>query len=99
MASTKKKNEIIDFYKLIPKNMSTAYHNPKFKDHGLKIPLRALIVGGLGAGKTQLLINIIHKMSQTFERIVICLKCKDEPLYNFLASKCKNGVSFHEGAD
>ena len=44
-----------------------------------------------GSGKSNFLVNLIHLFSQnkgTFENITIVTRNKDEPLYNFLTSKC-----------
>ena len=86
-----------NFYKLIPKEFNTKYHNPGFAKHGINIPFRALIVGSSGSGKTNLLMNLIHIMSGTFEKLIICCKSADEPLYKFVKSKLKNDVEFYEG--
>jgi ABC-type lipoprotein export system ATPase subunit len=68
-------------------------HNPHFDKHHIKVPFRACIVGSSGAGKTSTLLTLISLMPDTFEKIVIVTKNKDEPLYNFLYEKTggKNG--------
>jgi ABC-type dipeptide/oligopeptide/nickel transport system ATPase component len=68
-------------------------HNPHFDKHHIKIPFRACIVGSSGAGKTSTLLSLINLMPDTFEKIIIVTKNKDEPLYNFLYEKTggKNG--------
>jgi len=68
-------------------------HNPHFDKHHIKIPFRACIVGSSGAGKTSTLLSLISLMPDTFEKIIIVTKNKDEPLYNFLYDKTggKNG--------
>lgn len=71
-------------------------HNPNFKEHGLNVPFRMIICGASGSGKTNFLLDLIHRMSGTFINIVICLRSKDEPLYNFLESKIKDGLTFYE---
>ena len=91
-------SEPIDYYKRIPKKFNKKYHNPGFKKHGIKIPFRGLIIGGCGAGKTNLLLDIITKMNGTFNNIVICCKSKNEPLYEYLAEKCPS-IVFREGID
>jgi ABC-type dipeptide/oligopeptide/nickel transport system ATPase component len=77
----------IDWYKKIPKKYLTESHNPHFKDHGIKVPFRALIVGSSGSGKTQTLMTLLHKMPDTFEKVYIVTLNKDEPLYNYLNDK------------
>lgn len=86
--STKKNpNEISNFYNLIPDELKKKYHNPNFDYHLIKIPFRMLIIGGSGSGKTNTAMEVIHRMSNTFEKIVICCKSKAEPLYEFLETK------------
>ena len=75
-------------------------HNPHYNIHHINIPFRGLIIGNSGSMKTNTLLNLIANMPDTFERIVICLKSKDEPLYNFLADKLKdNGIEILEGIE
>jgi ABC-type dipeptide/oligopeptide/nickel transport system ATPase component len=62
-------------------------HNPHFDKHHIKIPFRACIVGSSGAGKTSTLLSLISLMPDTFSKIVVVTKNKDEPLYNFLYDK------------
>jgi len=59
-------------------------HNPHFKIHGIKVPFRMLIIGASGTGKTSTLLNLIKVMSNTFNRICIITKDKQEPLYQYL---------------
>jgi hypothetical protein len=81
------KNEMINFYehkeiqKLLPK-----YHNPHFDDTQIKVPFRMGIIGSSGGGKTQMLLNLIAKMNDTFGHIHVVYKAS-EPLYEFLAKK------------
>jgi GTPase SAR1 family protein len=83
----KANNEIYNFYqnkeiqKLIPQ-----YNNPHFEDVQMSHPFRACIVGGSGTGKTSVLLNIIHKMPDTFNHIIVVHKMS-EPLYEFLEKK------------
>jgi len=82
-----------NFYKLI---RTPKVHNPNFKMHGITVPFRMLIIGASGSGKTNWLLELIHRMSGTFTNIVVCLRSKDEPLYNYLESKIKEGLEFYE---
>jgi len=81
----------------MPSDMKKEYHNPNYQLHGIKIPFRMLIVGSSGSGKTNTLLELIKRMSDTFEQIIICCKSKCEPLYDFLASKLP--IQFHENGD
>lgn len=82
-----------NYYKLIkaPKT-----HNPNFREHGINVPFRMIICGASGSGKTNWLLDLIHRMSSTFTNIIICLRSKDEPLYNYLESKIPEGLTFYE---
>ena len=91
-------DELIDFYKKIPRSMLTKYHNPCFEDHLIQVPFLAGIFGGTGTGKTQTVMNIIKRMNGTFSKIVLCVKKADEPLYNYLKKKIKDDdlLEIHE---
>jgi hypothetical protein len=95
-----KKDELTDFYKKMPKEFKPKYRNPNYKKHLLNVPFRGLIVGGSGSGKTTLVLEIIQRMSKTFEKIILCCKQPDEPLYKLLQSKLhKDQIDVYEGGD
>lgn len=84
------KTEIINFYeKKDMKKYLNKTHNPNYETHHIKIPFRMLIIGSSGSMKTNTLMNLIHIMTGTFEKIVVILKSADEPLYNYLRNKSK----------
>jgi energy-coupling factor transporter ATP-binding protein EcfA2 len=80
---------IQDYYGIMPASFKTKYHNPCYSDHGINIPARILVIGSSGSGKSTLALEIIRRMQDTFSLIVLCVKCADEPLYNYLRSKIK----------
>lgn len=82
-------SDLTNWYKKIPKGLKTQYENPCFKSHGITIPFRMVIVGNSGSGKTTLVLEIIHRMPNTFGHITVCCMNADEPLYKFLQSKLK----------
>lgn len=82
----------MNFYSLIKKKKE---RNPGFEKHGLDIPFYMLILGGSGSGKTNVLLYLLSLMDDTFQKIVICLKSKEEPLYQLLA-KTTPEVEFFE---
>jgi ABC-type dipeptide/oligopeptide/nickel transport system ATPase component len=86
-----KSPELIDWYsqKSLKKYL-TKNHNPYYDKHHIKLPFRMVIAGSSGSGKTSTLLNLIHNMPDTFERIHICTKNADEPLYNYLKDKLKD---------
>jgi ABC-type dipeptide/oligopeptide/nickel transport system ATPase component len=94
------KPEIIDWYKTIPKKFLLKSHNPHFDTHHIKLPFRMIIAGNSGSGKTQTLLNLIYNMPDTFEKIFIITKNKDEPLYNYLEERLGDkGLSIKEGLE
>ena len=76
-----------NWYDSITKNLIPKYHNPHFDVHGMEIPCRIILVGSSGSGKTQNILDLISKMKDTFQMIVVCCKNSDEPLYNYLKTK------------
>ena len=79
--------EVVNYYKQIPKKYLTKYHNPHFEDHGIKVPFRMLIVGASGSMKPNCARTIIGKMANTFGNIKIICRNKDEPIYQDLMRK------------
>jgi hypothetical protein len=87
-----------DWYKKVEKEHLKTYHNPGYKLHGIKIPFRGIIIGKSGAGKTNLFRDLLHKFSGSFNKIVICCKSMDEPLYQDL-HKAYEDIQFFEGGE
>lgn len=93
----REKAELIDWYKKIPDKFLLKSHNPHYDIHNIKVPFRMLICGSSGAGKTQTLMSLIYNMPDTFEKIIITTKNKDEPLYNYVEDKYgKKGLEVRE---
>jgi len=94
------KDSLTNFYDELPKKYKKKYHNPSYKNHMMNIPFRALIVGSSGSGKTQLVFELIKRMKGTFNKIILCVKNKSEPLYEWLADTLdKEQLEIYEGAD
>lgn len=89
--------ELKDFYKIIPNKFKKKYRNPH--KCPIKHPSRVLMAGPSGCGKTSRLINIIENMPKTFNRIVVCCKSKDEPIYEWLDEKLGDSIEFFEGTE
>jgi ABC-type dipeptide/oligopeptide/nickel transport system ATPase component len=81
------KEQSINWYEKIPKRFLTKSHNPHYDKHKIKIPFRLLITGSSGSGKTNTLLSLINIMPNTWEKIVIITKNKNEPLYEWLEDK------------
>jgi hypothetical protein len=90
---------MINFYEKMPKKLTNQYHNPNFKQIGIKHPFRMLIIGSSGSGKTNCLLNLIYHMPDTFSSVTVITKNADEPLYNFLQQKLGDAVQIYEGLD
>lgn len=74
---------MINFYERIKKVKNPK--NPNYGiEHYIKIPSRILICAPSGGGKTNTLMNIIYRTDRTFNKIILCVKDADEPLYNHL---------------
>jgi hypothetical protein len=81
-----KKGKLVDWYKKIPKTYLNKYHNPNYNQHKIAFPFFGLLVGSTGSGKTQTLLNIVKQFENTFEKMILCVKNVDEPLYKWLIS-------------
>lgn len=86
-----KKENVVNFYKELPKGMIPTYHNPQYEKVKIKHPFYAGIYGGTGSMKTNTLMNLLKRMNGTFEKIILCVKSADEPLYKFLKAKVPPG--------
>ena len=92
-------SEIIDWYKIIPKEFLNNTENPNYDYHKLKTPFYGLISGNSGSGKSQMLLSIIKAFSDktknkkkqgTFYDIWIFVKSADEPIYKWLKTISPN---------
>lgn len=91
---------MINFYKVMPKDLLIEPKNPNYHLHRFKLPFRACCVAPSGSGKTNWLINFIHLCCQgcdgTFADITIITRNKDEPLYSYLTTK-SDQIQIKEG--
>jgi Cdc6-like AAA superfamily ATPase len=96
-SSNKPNNDITDFYGMadVKKHIKKT-ENPAFKDHHIPIPFRALIVGSSGAGKTTVALEMIKRMPNTFDFVVLVCRSVEEPLYQYLIKKCKDCIATFE---
>ena len=77
-------NDMVNFYNHKGmKDFLTDYHNPNYEQHQLKIPFRISVVASSGSGKTQFLLNLVSRCTDTFAHIYVCYRTA-EPLYQFL---------------
>jgi len=82
---------MINFYKTI-KQVKKA--NPYYDEHHLKALFRGIICTASGGGKTNLLMNILYQMSDTYWKIIIITK-EEEPLYDMLKERLKDRVDIY----
>ena len=85
------------------KKFLSTQDNPNVQLHGLdKLPFRMVVVAPSGSGKTNFLMNLLHKFSSgrgTFDSITIITRNKSEPLYEYLEEKTKKQVKILEGVE
>ena len=86
-------DRIINYYDFTKKQED---HNPGYPIHLIKVPFRMIVVAATGGGKSNFLCELIHRMSDTFEEVIICSRCRDEPLYDLLHDEIRGGVTFYE---
>jgi hypothetical protein len=98
--NNKDSNELTNWYSRVPKDLLTKYNNPQFKKHLMNIPFRALLIGGSGSGKTTLVLELLSRMSKTFNLMILCCRCSDEPLYKLLKTKLdKDQLQVYENGE
>lgn len=94
---------VINFYELeAVKKFKIKYHNPRYnyKKMPLDHPMRMVICGASGSGKSNLLLNIIKLMDGTFEKMIIFTQNKEEQLYRFLEGALDSDLfQIYEGID
>lgn len=89
-------NSIDNYYTKLPKKYVTKTHNPRFDDHLLNLPLRALVIGPSGSGKNNLIMELLRRFGPTFHKIIICCRNKNQPFYEMLEDKNPDVIEFHE---
>lgn len=86
-SKTKQSVNITNWYEKVPEDLLPKYHNPNFDQHKINVPFRAIICAASGGGKTNLALEMLHRMKGTFNLVVLCCKDPSEPLYAFLQTK------------
>ena len=74
---------MINWYKTFKQDPKA---NPYKDEHELDVLMRAIICTGSGGGKTNLLVNILYAMSDTFHKVIVVTK-EREPLYDMLQER------------
>lgn len=88
---------MINFYEIV--HLDSKPHNPNFKNHGIEVPFRGIIAAPSGQGKTNQLMNLLVHMDNTFDKIILCVKSADEPLYQHMIKKLKDRVEVYENGE
>jgi len=88
---SKNASKMINFYNTLE---LPEKDNPHYDEHKMKVIFRGLICTASGGGKTNLLMNILYSMNNTFYQIIIVTK-EQEPLYDMLQERLKDRVSIH----
>lgn len=78
------------------KKFIKSYDNPSYESCYMKHPFRLLIVGSSGSGKTNVAIEIIKRLSGTFDLLVLVTRDASEPLYQYLQSKLQDLLHVYE---
>lgn len=91
----------VNFYSHLPSKYKTKTHNPQFgKTHQIKLPFRMGIIGASGTGKSNALLNLLHRMSGTFDRmILVCKAIHGDPLYEMLVDKLGDSITVYENGE
>ena len=84
-------NEVENFYEN-PDIELPQYPNPGLDKHQIKLPAYILINASSGSGKTNMLLNLLKRMDNTFSHIYI-VNQEQEPLYDLLQKKIKKGLT------
>jgi hypothetical protein len=90
-------NDLINFYTKI-KKPGKKLPNPGFKDHGIELPFRMLVVGASGGGKTRFTMDLLSRCKNTFNEIILSTRSVHEPLYEHLLEKGGDAVKVFEGS-
>ena len=88
---------VTNWYKKI--NSKSTVVNPHYKNHMFNIPFRCIILGPSNSGKTNIVVEFIHRSPDTWNKIIVCCKSRAEPLYEYLEQKIGNLIEFYEGID
>jgi hypothetical protein len=88
---------MFNFYNIVKKNKE--FKNPNYDLHGITLPFRMAVASGSGTGKTNSILNLITMMNGTFQKIILCVKSADEPLYQHLITTLKDSVEVYEDGE
>jgi len=70
--------------------------NPGYDRHLIKLPFYMGVIGGSGSGKGVFLHDLLKRMNNTFNEVIICCRDKNEPIYEDFEEKGQGDIIFHE---
>jgi hypothetical protein len=88
-------DQIRNWYETLPKDKQPT--DPTFKKHYVQPNSMILCIGGTGAGKTNALVDFLHRKDGQFYKIIIYSgSTTDEPLYQMLEKELPGTELYHD---
>ena len=82
-------NQMLNLYQHIDKKYQNKVQDyATRKEIQIDIPMRLLVIGAAGSGKTNAVVNLVIKMS-AWNKIFLVAKNVDQPLYRFMIDKLR----------
>ena len=78
--------EMTNFYEKCDDDTNEVYRYPNEDQIKIKLPMRAVVLGPSGTGKTNLAVNLIPAIG-IWKKIIILAKNLDQPLYHFVTKR------------
>jgi len=78
--------KVTNFYEKCDDDTNEVYRYPNEDTVKIKLPMRAVVLGPSGTGKTNLAVNLIPAIG-IWKKIIILAKNLDQPLYNFVTKR------------
>jgi len=77
--------DLKNFYDFVKKpDFDPETRNENVERHGIKLPFRMHVVGASGSMKTNTALNVIEQLNGTIDKIIVCCREKNEPLYEYM---------------
>lgn len=80
--------------KLLPKRTKLL----NYEAHGFTSPYFLLLSGRSGLGKTNALVELLHRMGNSYDKVILCcMSFASDPLYVAMKQKNMSGMDVYEG--
>lgn len=80
--------------KLLPKRSKLQ----NYETHGFTSPYFLLLSGRSGLGKTNALVELLHRMGSSYDKVILCcMSFASDPLYVAMKQKNMSGMDVYEG--